>query len=198
MRTLLSVADTRPEFTASWRNRFWLLDALDGLPKSVVHHDYWPPNLFLGSGSRSTYAIDWANVGMGSICEDVANLVPDSLLDNYVPAELCRELDEAVFDGYVSGLRDGGCDLPTERFAHVAGACVKYAWMLRYMVDLAFDRPPRTRPRMSEEIEDLFRTRALVLPQIARYFREAVTLAERIGPPDATTRSTTGRANPST
>jgi hypothetical protein len=97
-----------------------LLDALDGLPRTLCHQDFHPLNLFAeGPSGHGTVAIDWSFVGIGAIGEGVATLVADALLDFHVVPADAEDLYETVVAGYLAGLTEAGWDgdEATVRFA---------------------------------------------------------------------------------
>ncbi len=109
-----------------------LLDALDGLPRTLCHRDLHPANLFAdGNSDDTTVAIDWSFVGIGALGEDAGNLVPDSVLDFHVDPGHIDELYELVARGYESGLRDSGWDGPHAlvRLGMASTMAAKYAWI---------------------------------------------------------------------
>ena len=112
-----------------WADRGALLDALDRVPRTLCHLDFWPRNLFDDDGA--TVAIDWAFVGIGAVGEDAGNLVPDSVLDGFLPPERIDELHDLVWTEYLAGLRDSGW--PGEerdaRLGFCVGAALKYVWV---------------------------------------------------------------------
>jgi hypothetical protein len=74
---------------------------------------------------------NWAYVGAGALGEDAGNLVPDAMLDDFVPAGQAPELAEQVERGYLAGLRAGGWD-GDERLVRLgmrATQAVKYCWV---------------------------------------------------------------------
>jgi hypothetical protein len=112
-----------------WDDREALLAALDRVPRTLCHLDFWPRNLFDDGGA--TVAIDWAFVGLGAVGEDAGNLVPDSVLDGFVPPERIDELHDLVWAEYLAGLRDSSW--PGEerdaRLGFCVGAALKYVWV---------------------------------------------------------------------
>ncbi len=112
-----------------WAEREALLGALDGVPRTLCHLDFWPRNLFDDDGA--TVAIDWAFVGLGAVGEDAGNLVPDSVFDGFVAPERIEELHDLVWTEYLAGLRDAGW--PGEerqaRLGFCIGAALKYVWV---------------------------------------------------------------------
>lgn len=94
-----------------WADRQRLLQALDRLPICVCHHDAGRRNLLARDqkdGAAETVAIDWALIGFGRIGQDIGITTASSLWFLDADASWARELDEAVFTGYVAGLRDAG------------------------------------------------------------------------------------------
>ena len=112
-----------------------LLDALDGLPLTLCHHDFHSANLF-DAGDATTAVVDWAFVGDGPIGEDAATLVADAVLDFVVDPALLDALYESVVDAYAAGLRSSGWsgDDATVRGAIAGCIAAKYAWIGPAMV----------------------------------------------------------------
>jgi hypothetical protein len=110
-----------------WRARQPLLDALDGLPRCLCHHDAFRRNLIAShsaDGRDQTVAIDWAGIGIGVVGEELATLVSISLQFLNVEASEARSLDANAFEGYLLGLRDVGWsgDERQVRFGFAASA----------------------------------------------------------------------------
>ena len=94
-----------------WRGRERLLSAIEHLPRTFCHHDAFRRNLFAqrdADGLDRTVAIDWQIVGTGAIGEDAMPLIAVSLQFMNVSTDWTEDLEGAVLDGYVCGLRDGG------------------------------------------------------------------------------------------
>lgn len=91
---------------ALWAVRGKLLDYMDRLPQSLCHHDGFRKNLFVTPGR--TTAIDWQLMGIGSLGEDVAPLIAVSAQFFCWPAASIRDLEAAVFTGFLEGLREAG------------------------------------------------------------------------------------------
>lgn len=88
-----------------------LLAMLESLPQTFCHLDAYRPNLFLHQaalGLNQTVAIDWVFTGIASVGEEIANLLSASLLWFEYDVAEAKSLDEAVFSGYLNGLRDAG------------------------------------------------------------------------------------------
>ena len=88
-----------------------MLIALGRLPVCFCHHDAFKNNLIdhvRSDGQHETVAIDWAITGFGRIGEEIGVTTNVSLDFLCVPSSDARLLDEAVFTGYLNGLRDAG------------------------------------------------------------------------------------------
>lgn len=121
-------------------DRQLFLDALAALPPVVCHLDLHPRNLF-ADPSGTTAVIDWAYVGLGSVGEDVGNLVPDSVLDFHVPADQIEPLDAQISNAYNVGLTDARADLDPHvvRLGMTATMAAKYAWIAPSMARAVID-----------------------------------------------------------
>jgi hypothetical protein len=87
------------------------VNALSRLPRTLCHHESSLANLFAvrrADGQLETVAVDWEQVGPAALGADIATLVFGTLRRCEFDAERATELDEAVFAGYVAGLRDAG------------------------------------------------------------------------------------------
>jgi len=84
---------------------------LSRLPQTLCHHDAARSNLVARrrwAGATEIVAIDWESLGPGAVGADIATLVSGSLRKGDFPAEHAAQLDSAVFDGYLAGLRQAG------------------------------------------------------------------------------------------
>src|SRR5205814_9126741 len=72
-------------------------------PLTVVHCDFWPTNIFL-PGDGSTVAVDWSQVGLGAIAQDLDQITLDTVWMQVRPDESLDALEEAILPSYVSGL----------------------------------------------------------------------------------------------
>ena len=94
-----------------WDHYDSLLATLAQLPQTFCHMDAYRPNLFLrhgADGSSQTVAVDWVFTGIAAVGEEIANLLAASLIWLEYDAADARSLDQAVFNGYLDGLRDAG------------------------------------------------------------------------------------------
>ena len=84
---------------------------LSQLPRCLCHHDAFRRNLLArdqGDSKFQTVAIDWSMLGYGAVGADIGILTASSLTWMEVAGTQVRELDQIVFDGYLTGLRDVG------------------------------------------------------------------------------------------
>ena len=96
---------------ALYAQRHTLLEAFERLPVCYCHHDAHRGNLLdrpHRDGRSETVAIDWALTGYGRVGEDIGAMLAVDLEFLAVAASQARELDQAVFAGYIDGLRDAG------------------------------------------------------------------------------------------
>jgi hypothetical protein len=94
-----------------------------------------------------TVAVDWENIGPGPLGAEIATLTFGTLRRCEFDAARADELDQAVFDGYVEGLRDAGWQGPRElvRLGYTAAIALRWlvlAGIVRLLVDGA--EPVRT------------------------------------------------------
>ena len=81
------------------------------LPQTLCHHDAARSNLIArrrDDGGTEVVAIDWESTGPGPAGAEIATLVSASLRKGDFPADRACELDSAVVDAYLAGLRDAG------------------------------------------------------------------------------------------
>lgn len=112
-----------------WEKRQTLLAAFDRLPTCFCHHDAFRRNLMLRkleNGTLETVAIDWSYTGYGKIGQEIGITTAVALSFLEVDAANAKELDNAIFTGYCSGLRDAGWDgdLQLARFGYVVTAAL--------------------------------------------------------------------------
>jgi hypothetical protein len=105
--------EVRARVMQLWTERERFYNALDRLPQVFSHFDYMRRNLFVRkkTGSQEeVVAIDWAWCGIGPVGGDLFSLVGSScVLFEWEPSRML-ELEEAVFEPYLAGLRDVGWD----------------------------------------------------------------------------------------
>jgi hypothetical protein len=154
----------------------------ESLPRTLCHLDFWPKNL-IRRPDGLLVLIDWSFAGLGALGEDAGNLVPDAAFDHFITAEDLPRLEQAVFEGYLSGLRAAGWnDDPRLVQLGMWSSAVKYDWLAP--LTLAQVRHARQyRYGGGGEIDPAFkfRERSRVLLFNARWARLALELAGRLG-----------------
>ena len=132
------------EISQLWASHDALLRTLDRLPRTFCHLDAYRPNLFIrrdAQGSNQTVAVDWVFTGIASVGEEIANLLAASLIWFEYDAAEAKNLDEAVFNGYLNGLRDSGWqeDSRLARLGYTAACALRWGivglWWLQDMGD---------------------------------------------------------------
>jgi hypothetical protein len=121
-------APVRHQLRALWVGQRRVLATARASERTLCHLDVWPANL-IDDGTRSVL-LDWAFTGAGALGEDPANLILDSFADGLMDAARLPEVAEAVTDGYLAGLRDGGWAGPADDVRAAIAACgaAKYSW----------------------------------------------------------------------
>jgi hypothetical protein len=166
-------------FVHAHRERLYRIS--ESLPRTLCHLDFWPKNLISGS-SGATCLIDWSFAGLGSVAEDVGNLVPYASFNHFLPAAGLPRLEQVVFDAYLTGLRSGGWnDDPALVQLGMWSSSVKYDWLAPFMLSQVW-RPRRPHTGKGE-IDPIhrFRERSRALLFNAVWARQAVELADRLG-----------------
>lgn len=127
-------AKLRNGVRAIWEGRSSFIAAVENAQQTLCHLDVWPMNLI--DDANRVVLLDWAFVGHGAVGEDPANLVIDSVADGRMPIELLPEIDAAVTDGYVAGLRDGGVATEHDQIRRTIAAAgvAKYCWLAPMML----------------------------------------------------------------
>jgi hypothetical protein len=163
-------------------DREFFFSLMERPPRTLCHLDVWPNNLF-ARGDGTFTLVDWSCVGEGALGEDVGNLVPDSVFDLFVPSDALPKLDEAVFGGYVSGLREAGWE-GDERLVRL-GMCawaVKYEWLGPLMLERASDAEHVGYDGSGVvDSERLYAERGAALAFLASWAEEASELAQELG-----------------
>jgi Phosphotransferase enzyme family len=163
-------------------NRERLYRISESLPRTLCHLDFWPKNLVRRPGGE-VVLIDWAFAGLGSIAEDVGNLVPDACFDHFIRAEQLSELQQLIFDGYLRGLRSGGWnDDPRLVQLGMWSSSVKYDWLTPLtLAQLTQERQYRYGREGEIDATFKFRERSQALLFVAGWARQAIDLADHLG-----------------
>ena len=114
-----------------WSSHEQLLTTLTQLPQTFCYMDAYRPNLFIRrtpQDTDETVAIDWVFAGPGGLGEEIANLLPASLIWLEYDASDAINLDAAVFLGYLNGLRDAGWhgDYQLARLGYTAACALRW------------------------------------------------------------------------
>lgn len=127
-----------------WNSHGQLLSTLDQLPQTFCHMDAYRPNLFIrpdAQGLVQTVAIDWVFAGMGSLGEEIANLLAASLIWFEYEAADAQSLDQTVFSSYLNGLHEANWqgDARFARLGYTAACVLRWGvvglWWLGSMND---------------------------------------------------------------
>ncbi len=171
---------TRAAFLHAHRERLYRIN--ESLPRTLCHLDFWPKNLFRRRDGHIVL-IDWSFAGLGSIGEDVGNIVPDASFDHFIRAEYLPHLEQVVFDGYLAGLRSGGWhDDPRLIQLGMWSSSVKYDWMTPYaLAQVRQERQYRYGGGGEIDAAFKFRQRSEVLLFNAGWARRAIDLADQLG-----------------
>lgn len=109
-------ADRQRLFDA-WQAREEFVEARAALPETVCHFDAFERNLFAvtdENGESRTVAIDWDQCGIARLGDDGGALVVLTLMFLDWPVKQAWDLEAAVLEGYLRGLRDAGWEGSTE------------------------------------------------------------------------------------
>ncbi len=179
---LAALDPLRPRLRELWAAREELLTIVESAPQTVVHLDFWPTNL-IAADDGTTVAVDWSQVGIGAVGQDLDQLILDPVWMRVLP-DLPLELLEAhVLPGYLSGLRTSGFDVATTdlRRWYGAAASVHYAPMLAMAAQIAQDETATEAQerRWGVPLEAVFAGRAGVIEHALRLGEAALT--EQIG-----------------
>ena len=154
----------------------------EALPRTLCHLDFWPKNLFRRPDGQ-TVLLDWAFTGLGAIAEDAGNVVPDSVFDHFVPAAELPDLEQAVYEGYLAGLREAGWD-DDPRLVRLGmwSSAVKYDWLAAFtLFQVSQERQFRYGGDGEVDASFKFRERSRALLYNAGWARQALDLAGELG-----------------
>jgi hypothetical protein len=163
-------------------NRERLYQISESLPRTLCHLDFWPKNL-LRRADGQIVLLDWAFAGDGAIGEDPGNLIPDSVFDHFIPAAEMPDLEQAVFEGYLAGLREAGWhDDPRLVRLGMWSSAVKYDWLAAFTLSqVSAERQYRYGGGGEVDAGFKFRERSRALLFNAGWARQALDLADDLG-----------------
>ena len=99
-------AELRARVLRCWEERDLFLSALQALPQVFSHFDFHRRNLLMCD--EEVVALDWAWCGIGPVGGDLMSLVGSTCMLGEWKVSRIEQLEEAVFEAYVQGLRDVG------------------------------------------------------------------------------------------
>jgi hypothetical protein len=167
-------------FVHAHRERLYRIS--ESLPRTLCHLDFWPKNLFRLPDDE-VVLIDWGCAGIGSVGEDVGNLVPDASFDHFVAAKDLPRLERIVFDGYLRGLRSAGWN-GDPRLVQLGmwSSSVKYDWLAPFtLAQVREDRQFGYGGVGEIDAVFKFRERSQALLFNASWARKALELADQLG-----------------
>jgi hypothetical protein len=172
---LAAMRPLRARAAAVWAEREALLAMVAAAPPTVTHCDLWPANLIAGDDG-TTVAIDWSQIGIGVLAQDLDQLTLDTVWMQVRPGESLDALEAHVLPSYLSGLRASGVDVDERQLRqwYAAAASVHYVPMLGYQAGNATD-PAGV---LASEARH-GRPFAEIVADKARVVERAVTLGER-------------------
>jgi aminoglycoside phosphotransferase (APT) family kinase protein len=172
---LAALRPLRARAAAVWDARDELLAIVEAAPQTVTHCDLWPANL-IAADDGTTVAIDWSQVGIGALAQDLDQLTLDTVWMHVRPQESLDALEAHVLPPYLSGLKASGVDVDERQLRqwYAAAASVHYVPMLAYQAGNAAD------PARVLAAEQRFgRSLAEQMADRSRVVERAVTLGER-------------------
>ena len=172
-----------------WERREPLLHALEQLPRCFCHHDANRRNLIArtaADGSDETVAVDWAFTGTGAVGVDVSLTMAASLRWMEVEASQAHALDQAVFAGYLDGLRAAGWQGEEQlaRFGYTANAALFVGlghiglFLPRLLDETTWSN---TEHIIGHPIEQVFAQYAELQPFLLEVGEEAIALMAALG-----------------
>ena len=113
------------------------VDRLDRLPQTLCHGDTYPTNFKSRgtAGDEQTVALDWALALVGPVGYDLGGLAFGAYLN--LPDLSLPEVDSALFEAYLAGLRESGCPAEVQqvRFGYAASAVLLIALFVLAMLN---------------------------------------------------------------
>ena len=110
----------------------WLA-ALDRLPRTLAHQDYYEQNILFrldNQQERKLVLIDWQFVSISGIGEDLGRFFGLSVSRGSVPLERYQEYRELFISSYIRGMRRAGWlgDESLPRFGFLAAFALRSIW----------------------------------------------------------------------
>ncbi|HWC34278.1 MAG TPA: phosphotransferase [Mycobacteriales bacterium] len=166
----------RGRLAVLWSRREDLLAIVAAAPACLVHCDLWPHNL-IAADDGTTVAVDWSQVGIGAVGQDIDQLTLDPVWMQVLPGVDVESIEEQVVPSYLAGLQASGVDVTLEALEdwYAAAAAVHYAPMLTmYAAQLG-------EPGRADALESRHgRPIASITADKGRVIERALTLGERL------------------
>jgi aminoglycoside phosphotransferase (APT) family kinase protein len=173
-----SLDPLRARVAALWARREELLAVVDHAPRTLVHGDLWPANL-IAADDGTTVAVDWSQVGIGAVGQDLDQLTLDPVWMQVLPETDPETLENTAIPAYLAGLRATGLAVDEDDLEtwYAAAAAVHYVPMMAmYAASLAIpERIDELEIRHGRPIEAITADKAAVIDH-------ALTLGERLLP----------------
>lgn len=146
----------RNEMAAVARNCDRLLATLDSLPKGMAHLDAFSRNVIQRDDDLAL--IDWGLVGAAPIGAELAGMFVITAVHLDVPSSDLAEFETAVFDGYVSGLRDSDCPAATDvvRTAFASAAALRFLGFFTRCRPILVNNPDAITAIVGQPVEEVF------------------------------------------
>ena len=114
------------------------LAMLESLPQTFCHNDTYPTNFIsrdLPNGQQQTVALDWALAGIAPVGADLGQLIFGA--QNNLKEVNLGDIDSALFEGYIAGLRDSGCKVESQlvRFGYTAYAALQVGLFMVFLLN---------------------------------------------------------------
>jgi hypothetical protein len=172
---LAAMRPLRTRAARVWAERERLLAIVEAAPRTLTHCDLWPANL-IAADDGTTVAVDWSQVGIGALAQDLDQLTLDTVWMQVRPGESLDALEAHVVPAYLSGLRSSGVEVDEAELRHwyAAAASAHYVPMLAQQAGITAD------PARVQAAEQRFgRPFAAQVADKARVIERAVSLGER-------------------
>ena len=119
------------------------LGKLDLLPITLSHGDTYPTNFMSRidrGGKEQTVALDWALLGLQPLGDDLGQFVFGAI--NNLKGASQAKIVNTLFEAYVHGLRDEGCNLDAElvRYSFAVSAALRVGLFQLFMLGSAIEQ----------------------------------------------------------
>ena len=169
-------AGLRDRLVELHEQRDWYFGVIERAEPTVCHLDCWMNNVLRRPDGRVAF-VDWAFVGEGARGEDPSNLVIDSVMDLLWPIDRLRDLDTAVYEAYLDGLREAGWEGDERRIRlQMCASAVKYEWLAPLMLAQT-QQTHHLAYGQETDADTLFAARGAGLRLVTDYAAEARALA---------------------